>query len=241
MVLTAKSCCGFNGVSDDSDLNSSRKKCILLASQLAVSQLMFYFLDAGTQNSLFDNCPLHYHRVLFFNNWRNDFASAWCVTWNCVEISMAHVHTEMWMQKCFNVVEFSYSKCVFIFSSFTIRIPSHLQWGGQRSKSTASRHQTDCKCSPDPELMMCNEDGEVKEHESNGESFSSSFRLWITLTSNNFQPLTLHNVRLLRLSLTDISQIASCTFKDDSLWAQEGVESSRASKEHLFPQGHLIF
>lgn len=67
----------------------------------------------------------------------------------------------------------------------------HLQWGGQRWKSTLGSDQTEYKCSCDPELTMC--DWEVREQKSSGERFSSSVSLWITLMSNNFQPLSLHN------------------------------------------------
>lgn len=188
--------------------------------------------------------------VPFFNNWKELFCfSMTCSSWFalldtvCSAKFLLHMCTLKcwcWSNMCVDRVFMLWKSL--IQSVYLSSAPSRSSEGGQRSKSTASRHQTEYKCSCDPELMICNEHGEVGEHESSRESFSSSLRLWITLTSNNFQPLTLHNVRPLRLSLTDISQIASCTFKDDSLWAQEGVESSRASKEHLFPprSSHIL-
>lgn len=67
----------------------------------------------------------------------------------------------------------------------------HLQWGGQRWRLTLGSYQTEYKCSCDPELTMC--DWEVREQKSSAERFFSSVSLWITLMSNNFQPLSLHN------------------------------------------------
>lgn len=117
----------------------------------------------------------------------------------------------------------------------------HLQWGGQRWKSTLSSYQTEYKCSCDPELTMY--DWEVREQKSSGERFSSSVSLWITLISNNFQPLSLHNSSRSASLWLILVKLRHVLLKM-TLFERKRVLKAAELQRNILPsppQGHLIF